>query len=63
MSLTGKTIVFTGTLTMKRADATKAAEAAGAKVGSSVTKNTNILIAGAGAGAKKDEAKAKGVEI
>jgi len=48
---------------MKRADATKAAEAAGAKVGSSVTKNTNILIAGAGAGAKKDEAKAKGVEI
>ena len=63
MSLTGKTIVFTGTLTMKRADATKAAEAAGAKVGSSVTKNTSILVAGPGAGAKEDDAKAKGVEV
>jgi NAD-dependent DNA ligase len=31
-SLGGKTVVFTGTLSMKRADASKAAEAAGAKV-------------------------------
>jgi NAD-dependent DNA ligase len=31
-SLNGKSIVFTGTLTMKRADAKKQAEAAGAKV-------------------------------
>ena len=63
MSLSGKTIVFTGTLSMKRADATKAAEAAGAKVGGSVTKNTHILVAGPGAGAKEEDAKAKGVEI
>jgi len=63
MSLSGKTIVFTGTLTMKRADATKAAEAAGAKVSGSVSKNTSILVAGPGAGAKEADAKAKGVEI
>jgi hypothetical protein len=63
MSLLGKTIVFTGTFTMARVDATKAAEAAGAKVGSSVTKNTSILVAWPGVGAKEDDAKAKGVEV
>jgi predicted DNA-binding WGR domain protein len=63
MSLAGKTICFTGTLTMKRTDATKAAEAAGAIVGGSVTGKTNILVAGPGAGAKADQAKAKGVEV
>jgi NAD-dependent DNA ligase len=64
MSLLGKTIVFTGTFTMTRVDATNAAESAGAKVGSSVTTNTSILVAGLGAGAEEeDDAKAKGVEI
>ena len=63
MSLLGKTIVFDGTLTMKRTDLTKAAKTAGAKVGSSVTKNTSIFVAGPGVGAKEDDAKAKGVEI
>lgn len=63
MSLSGKTIVFTGTLTMKRADATKAAEAAGAKVSGSVSGNTDILVAGPGAGAKEAQAKAKGVDV
>ena len=64
MSLLGKTIVFTGTFTMKRVDAIKVAESAGAKVDSSVTENTSILVAGWGAGAEdEDDAKAKGVEI
>lgn len=63
MSLAGKTICFTGTLAMKRADATKAAEAAGAKVGGSVTGKTDILVAGPGAGAKEDAARAKGVDV
>jgi len=64
MSLLGKTIVFTGTLTMARVDATKAAEAAGAKVDSSITENTSILVAGWGAGAEeRKKAKAEGVEI
>jgi NAD-dependent DNA ligase len=49
MSLLGKTIVFTGTFTMKRVDAIKVAESAGAKVDSSVTENTSILVAGWGA--------------
>ena len=64
MSLLGKTIVFTGTFTMARVDATKAAEAAGAKVDSSITENTSILVAGWGAGAEeRKKAKAEGVEI
>lgn len=64
MSLAGKLICFTGTLTGKRADAKKAAEAAGAKVGSSVTGKTDILVTGSGVGAAKIQgAQAKGVEV
>jgi predicted DNA-binding WGR domain protein len=64
MSLKGKTIVFTGTLEMKRADAQKAGEAAGAVMGSSVTKATDILVCGSGVGAKKtDDAEKKGVAV
>ena len=63
-SLSGKTIVFTGTFTMTRVDATNAAESAGAKVDPSVTENTSIRVAGWGAGTEEDDdAKAKGVEI
>lgn len=46
--LAGKTIVFTGTLTMSRSEATSQAEACGAKVGSAVSGNTDFLVAGAG---------------
>jgi hypothetical protein len=64
MSLSGKTIVFTDTKTMTRVDAIKVAESAGAKVYSSVTENTSILLAGWGAGTEdEDVAKAMGVDI
>ena len=56
-------ICFTGTLTMKRADATAKATAAGAKIGGSVTGKTDILVAGPGAGVKVADAKAKGVDV
>ena len=64
MSLNGKQICFTGTLQMKRDDAKAQAEAAGAKVTGSVSANTDILVCGAGVGAKKtDDAQKKGVEV
>ena len=63
MSISGKLICFTGTLTMKRADATAKATAAGAKIGGSVTGKTDILVAGPGAGVKVADAKAKGVDV
>ena len=55
--------MFTGTLQMKRAEATAKSQAAGATVGSSVTGSTHILVAGPGAGSKMSAAKAKGVEV
>ena len=49
---------------MKRDDAKAAAEAAGAKVGGSVSGKTDILVCGTGVGKKKtSDAKAKGVVV
>ena len=59
----GKLVVFTGTLDMKRADAKKMAENAGAKVSGSISGKTDILVAGAKAGSKVAAAKAKGITI
>jgi len=60
----GKTIVLTGALaSFDRTTLTERLESLGAKVTGSVSKNTDLVIAGESAGSKLDKARALGVEV
>jgi DNA ligase (NAD+) len=62
--LEGKTFVLTGTLpTLSREEATSLIRAAGGKVTSSVSKNTDYLVAGDSPGSKLAKAEDVGTEI
>ncbi|MCP5371222.1 MAG: NAD-dependent DNA ligase LigA [Hyphomicrobiales bacterium] len=62
--IAGKTVVFTGTLeAMTRGEAKARAEALGAKVAGSVSRKTDYVVAGPGAGSKEKKARELGLTV
>ena len=62
--IAGKTVVFTGALEkMTREEAKAQAERLGAKAAGSVSKKTDYVVAGPGAGSKLADAKKLGVKV
>jgi len=64
LPLAGKTVVLTGTLSnLGRSEAKEKLQALGAKVAGSVSKKTDLVIAGEAAGSKREKAEALGINI
>lgn len=62
--LKGETWVLTGTLeTLSRAEAKEKLQQLGAKVAGSVSKNTDVVVAGPGAGSKLTKAESLGIKV
>ncbi len=62
--LKGKTVVFTGELkTMTRSEAQRLVEELGGRAANSVSKKTDLVVAGPGAGSKLEQAKKLGIKI
>jgi DNA ligase (NAD+) len=61
--LTGKIMVFTGTLTISRAEAKTLSEKAGVIIASSISLKTDYLVAGDNSGSKIEKARDLGVKV